>query len=314
MIFGYDLSSYQQDFDLSVLVNPPDGRQPAKFVILRAGYAGWGNPMVSYKDSKFENYYAQAKQLGLYIGAYFYAPCLNNTQARAQAEAFASYIAGKQFELPVYMDVEDDNNGQIRLPAATITSMVETFCDYMENRGYFAGIYSTQNILETKILTDAYTKWVANWGTNSGNLEFTLEQYPLHQFTSRSYIAGRYLDKDVLYDESLIPTIINGGFNGFPGNNTGKTLAELVNEVIQGQWGNGQDRYDRLTAAGYNYEAVQAAVNAKLANQNLVYTVKAGDTLSEIAQKYHTTYTALAKLNQISNPDLIYPGQKIIIQ
>lgn len=43
-----------------------------------------------------------------------------------------------------------------------------------------------------------------------------------------------------------------------------KTIAELAKEVIAGKWGNGQDRKNRLTAAGYNYTAVQNKVNELL--------------------------------------------------
>ena len=43
------------------------------------------------------------------------------------------------------------------------------------------------------------------------------------------------------------------------------------------------------------------------------YTVKSGDTLSEIAEKYNTTVSKLVKLNDIDNPDLIYVGQKLLI-
>ena len=43
------------------------------------------------------------------------------------------------------------------------------------------------------------------------------------------------------------------------------------------------------------------------------YTVKSGDTLSGIAEKYGTTYQHLAQINGISNPNLIYPGQVIKI-
>lgn len=39
------------------------------------------------------------------------------------------------------------------------------------------------------------------------------------------------------------------------------------------------------------------------------YTVQAGDTLSSIASKFGTSYQALASLNGISNPNLIYIGQ-----
>lgn len=47
--------------------------------------------------------------------------------------------------------------------------------------------------------------------------------------------------------------------------------------------------------------------------QPITYTVKAGDTLSGIAQKYGTTYQELARKNNIANPNLIYVGQKLII-
>ena len=41
------------------------------------------------------------------------------------------------------------------------------------------------------------------------------------------------------------------------------------------------------------------------------YTVRKGDTLWEIAQKYKTTVNELVRLNKIKNPNLIYPGQKL---
>ena len=43
------------------------------------------------------------------------------------------------------------------------------------------------------------------------------------------------------------------------------------------------------------------------------YHVKAGDTLSEIAERYHVTTSALAAANNISNPDRITAGQMLII-
>ena len=45
----------------------------------------------------------------------------------------------------------------------------------------------------------------------------------------------------------------------------------------------------------------------------VVYTVKAGDTLSAIAAKYGTTYQKIADYNGIANPNLIHVGQKIKI-
>lgn len=43
-----------------------------------------------------------------------------------------------------------------------------------------------------------------------------------------------------------------------------KSIAMIAQEVIEGKWGNGQDRKNRLTAAGYNYDEVQNYVNKLL--------------------------------------------------
>lgn len=44
-----------------------------------------------------------------------------------------------------------------------------------------------------------------------------------------------------------------------------KTVEDVAKEVLNGKWGNGEDRRKRLTAAGYNAAEVQAAVNKLLA-------------------------------------------------
>ena len=67
---------------------------------------------------------------------------------------------------------------------------------------------------------------------------------------------------------------------------------------------------------GYSFGAhlhfeVRNANNAKI--DPTTYTVKAGDTLSGIASKYGTTYQELARINNIANPNVIYPGQVIKI-
>ena len=99
----------------------------------------------------------------------------------------------------------------------------------------------------------------------------------------------------------------------------GKTVDELAKEVLDGKWGNGTDRKNRLTAARYDYSAVQAKVNAlvKAKSESAVfYTVKSGDTLSSIAQKYDTSVSAIQKLNPtlIKNVNLILTSWKIRVK
>jgi murein DD-endopeptidase MepM/ murein hydrolase activator NlpD len=100
-----------------------------------------------------------------------------------------------------------------------------------------------------------------------------------------------------------------------------KTNEQVAREVLQGKWGNGEERKKRLTAAGYNYSEVQAKVNELLkapqpkntAPAEIIYTVKKGDTLSAIAKKYGTTYQKIAANNNIKDPNKIYVGQKLKI-
>ena len=49
-------------------------------------------------------------------------------------------------------------------------------------------------------------------------------------------------------------------------------------------------------------------------SQETIYIVKSGDTLTGIAQKYKTTYQKIASDNNIKNPNLIFPGQKLVIK
>lgn len=84
----------------------------------------------------------------------------------------------------------------------------------------------------------------------------------------------------------------------------------LAGEVKAGKYGNGDVR---KVVLGSRYNEVQAVVNSSYGSAAQYYTVKSGDTLSGIAQKYGTTYQRLAQINGISNPNLIYPGQKIKI-
>lgn len=94
-----------------------------------------------------------------------------------------------------------------------------------------------------------------------------------------------------------------------------KTIDELAQEVLDRKWGNGEDRINRLVAAGYDASAVQKRVNEILGAPTYVnYVVKAGDTLWGIGQKYGVSYLKLAEDNNVVNPYWIYVGQLIKIQ
>jgi hypothetical protein len=73
--------------------------------------------------------------------------------------------------------------------------------------------------------------------------------------------------------EAMLVRLKQAGFDGFITTNGGtvastqptkKTIEEIAKEVILGKWGNGVERKQKLTAAGYDFDAVQKKVNELL--------------------------------------------------
>lgn len=85
-----------------------------------------------------------------------------------------------------------------------------------------------------------------------------------------------------------------------------QTLAE---EVRSGRYGNDPVRKTVLDACGGRYQAVQDIINGK----SRTYTVKSGDTLSEIGAELGVNWKDIAAKNGITAPYTIYPGQKLVI-
>lgn len=97
-------------------------------------------------------------------------------------------------------------------------------------------------------------------------------------------------------------------------NSNNVDIEQMARDVIAGKYGNGQERKQKL---GNLYNEVQKRVNEILGNNvshEKIYIVKSGDTLTSIANKYNTTYQKIAKDNNITNPNLIYPKQKLVIK
>lgn len=66
------------------------------------------------------------------------------------------------------------------------------------------------------------------------------------------------------YDAQAVQERVNSMLNGEYTQSSYTNLDSVANEVIQGLWGNGQERYDNLTNAGYDAQAVQNRVNELL--------------------------------------------------
>ena len=98
-----------------------------------------------------------------------------------------------------------------------------------------------------------------------------------------------------------------------------KDYKTIAKEVIDGKWGNGAARTNKLKQAGYTDEEIkeiQRLVNEMLKpSKEVWHTVKSGEVASGIAKKYGVTMAQLKKLNpSIKNWNVIYPNQKIRVK
>ena len=206
--FGVDLSRFQQGISFDELV-----REGVEFVILRGAYH-------LTKDVEFENFYSQAKARNLPVGVYLYTVATTPQGAREEAEFLMNNVLrGKQFELPIYIDIEDQR--YYSRPKADNSAVVKAFCDTLEAKDYFAGVYASTYFFATYLddsLLKAYTHWVAQWSTQLTYPDKSV--VGMWQFggsTNRlrsPILAGVTVDQDYMFKD--FPSIIKSyGLNGF---------------------------------------------------------------------------------------------------
>lgn len=286
MYKGIDVSKWQGRIDWQ--------RIKVDFAIIRAGIG-------TSKDVRFEENYAGATAAGIPVGVYWYLKAMTVEAAHREAAACIKAIAGKLLAYPVYADIEEA--AQLRLGRDKLTDIAVAFLEDVEAAGFFAGLYSSKSHLETCFtahIRERYAVWVAHYGV--GKTTYT-GRYGMWQYTDKGKVDGisGAVDLDIAYED--YPAIIRGtAIKPSPE----KSVADLAAEVIAGMWGNGAERRERLTAAGYDYAAVQAEVNRRVASQTpRVHVVRQGDTLIALARKYDTTVAEIVAKNRGRYPRIL---------
>jgi GH25 family lysozyme M1 (1,4-beta-N-acetylmuramidase) len=149
---GIDISYCQTKVDWSKVT--------AEFVIARAGYG----KLASQKDAMFESHYSGAKSRGIPIGAYWYSYAMDEASARAEADACIAVLKGKQFEYPIFYDVEEQK--QFALGKTKVSAIIRAFLERLESAGYWVGLYGSYSSLTTYTDEDIrkrYSIWLAHW-------------------------------------------------------------------------------------------------------------------------------------------------------
>ena len=202
---GIDLSQHNIVSDWNEVAKNVD------FVILRAGYGKEFEQI----DKKFEEYYVECKKRNIPVGCYWYSYAKSKDEAEKEAEVFLKTIKGKQFEFPVYYDVEEYDI--FKLGKKAVSEIIFTFCDTIEKAGYFTGFYSNPNFLHNVVndtVKNRFTLWLAHWDSNAPYCN-----YGMWQKSSRGKISGINGDVDIDVCETDFTTKIKElDLNGFSKN------------------------------------------------------------------------------------------------
>ena len=183
------------------------------YVIIKAG-------STNGKDKTFEENYKNAKAAGLGVGCYYYTYATTVEQISADADNLMEWIAGKQFDYPVYLDIEDKS--QESLDSELLTEMCKVFIEKLQANKYFCGLYTNNNwlvnLLNTEKITVYFDVWLArwtlsgepNWGDSFG------QRMGMWQYTDKGKIGTHSCDFDLNVSFKDYPTLIKElGYNGY---------------------------------------------------------------------------------------------------
>lgn len=190
---GIDVSKYQPKIDWNKVKNAG-----YDFVIIRAGYRGWGSAGTLATDNYFKSHIEGAIKAGLDIGIYWF------TQAKTEAEAIseANYCLKlitpykKHITYPVYDDVEWGNNAHTgradKLTKAQYTANALAFCRTIEAAGFNAGVYANQDWFRNKVdvvqvKNAGFSIWCAKFSTSPPSIA---ADYDIWQYSSTVKVPG----------------------------------------------------------------------------------------------------------------------------
>ncbi|MDY7113523.1 MULTISPECIES: GH25 family lysozyme [Eubacterium] len=253
---------------------------PSDFVIVKATQG------LDYINDDCDRAYQQAKAAGKKLGVYHFSD--GNSSGVAEADFFIDNIQGYIGEAILVLDWETDavNCGP---------GYAKAFLDRVQARtGIKPMIYMSGSVVNewdwSAVVAGDYGLWVAYYSKDSCDGYWPdAPMYPISdwagaamlQYTSGGYLPGwgDRLDLNVFYGD-------HAAWDAYAGGGTGVTPQPQPTPTPEAQ---------------------------ENAQNTGTYIVQSGDTLSAIADRYGTTYQHLAAINGIADPDLIYPGDVIVI-
>lgn len=202
------------------------------FALLKASY---GSPNPKQVDCSFERNYSECKRVSLPVGAYHFLYARDVATAKIEAQFFLDTIKGKQFEYPVFLDIEDDNGSLGGLSKQQLTDIVLAWLTYVQSAGYYVMWYASadwrKNRLDMSRLS-GFDSMLACYDGNTPDTADYSKDCGIWQYSCKGVVDGitnHYVDMDVAYKD--YPTMIKAsGLNGW-GNQPTPTSIDVYYRV-----------------------------------------------------------------------------------
>ncbi|TCS74844.1 GH25 family lysozyme M1 (1,4-beta-N-acetylmuramidase) [Muricomes intestini] len=228
-------------------------------------------------DQKFLQNASECNRIGLPIGAYWLCRAINTETARQEADGCISAVSSCRLEYPVCYNINQMTISYAAQHGVTVTpSLATQFVQNFCDRIEELGYYPMFCCSRNFLDTyfpPGFSKRYTFWYSCHSST-FDNTDCSMWQYTDQGNVPGISGNVD-----------LDVGFLDFP--------------VM-------------IRSAGFNH--LDGSLPPPAGTQNYItYVVQPEDTLIRIAQRYGTTYEALASLNDIPDPDIIYAGQTIRI-
>lgn len=265
---GIDVSHHQGEINWHEVYGHID------FAMLRAGY---GQNAI---DNYFHKNARECTELGIPFGAYWFSYAYTVDMAKREAQYAIEACKKYNIQYPLAFDFEYDSYNYafkkgVKVDADLMCAMAEAFLQEVEAAGYYAINYTNPDFLNRGFerLTGRYDTWLAHWGVKSPSVICGIWQHS--SYGSIPGIKG-YVDEDIAYKD--YPAIINSMApvdseteTPFDATKTekihttfNKVYDKIADDIINGKYGNGEERIAKLKQAGYDHIYAQSLVNALL--------------------------------------------------
>lgn len=187
-MLGVDVSTYQRNIDWKKVAE-----SGIEFVIIRAGYRGYGQAGTLNEDEWAQRHYKGARAAGLKVGAYFFSQAINPEEAREEARYLMQLTKDWVLEMPLIFDWEYiswvDTARTTGMTADEVIACTRAFCEEVEEAGKWPMIYFNANQAKSsKYLEELvqYDKWLAMY---SDVMDFPYA-VNMWQYTSTGKVPG----------------------------------------------------------------------------------------------------------------------------